>query len=586
MGDFDDYEYLEKTTDAADEGAPGGHNANGDEAGRRRGGRHEDEDDERAAEDEFEEERRISRRGRSSEDRGRRERDLDDGPPGAGAPVRERDRSRERDRDDDRDKDRDRGHRRESYRDRGRDRERYEPRGGGRHRDRDYERGGRSRERGEGGHYRGSRKEKQEKEEPEADPERDQRTVFAYQINLKADERDVYEFFSRAGKVRDVRLIMDRTSRRSKGVGYIEFYDAMSVPLAIALRGQLLLGTPVMVKPSEAEKNLAAQTPLPVVSGMPGMPPVGAGFLMPTLGGASKRLHISNLHVNMNEEQLKQVVEPFGALESVEVPTDPASGQCKGFGYVQYQKMEDARIAQQYLNDMDLAGLKIKVQFVPENFVAPDTGPPVNPGELDDDEGGGLSLNAQSRAALMQKLDRSAVGGAAPGAAGVAPGAAGPGLGLLAANPLAAAIRPGLLGGLPGALPGAAGLPGMGMGMLPGLGAAAVPGLNPLAVAAAAVNIGTPSPHLLLTNMWKAEELDDEFEQDIREDVEAECEKFGKVVQVHVDRSSTSGHVYVKFAETEGATKAREALHNRWFAGKPISATFVDAADFEARVSS
>jgi RNA-binding protein 39 len=37
--------------------------------------------------------------------------------------------------------------------------------------------------------------------EPEADPERDQRTVFAYQISLKADERDVYEFFSRAGKV-------------------------------------------------------------------------------------------------------------------------------------------------------------------------------------------------------------------------------------------------------------------------------------------------------------------------------------------------------------------------------------------------
>ncbi|GKC60649.1 hypothetical protein Tco_1088247, partial [Tanacetum coccineum] len=36
--------------------------------------------------------------------------------------------------------------------------------------------------------------------EPEVDPERDQRTVFAYQISLKADERDVYEFFSRAGK--------------------------------------------------------------------------------------------------------------------------------------------------------------------------------------------------------------------------------------------------------------------------------------------------------------------------------------------------------------------------------------------------
>ncbi|BBH02834.1 Ribosomal protein L18ae/LX family protein [Prunus dulcis] len=39
---------------------------------------------------------------------------------------------------------------------------------------------------------------KEEVTEPEADPERDQRTVFAYQICLKADERDAYEFFSRA----------------------------------------------------------------------------------------------------------------------------------------------------------------------------------------------------------------------------------------------------------------------------------------------------------------------------------------------------------------------------------------------------
>lgn len=37
---------------------------------------------------------------------------------------------------------------------------------------------------------------------------------------------------------------------------YIEFYDAMSVPMAIAMTGQLFLGQPVMVKPSEVEKNL------------------------------------------------------------------------------------------------------------------------------------------------------------------------------------------------------------------------------------------------------------------------------------------------------------------------------------------
>ncbi|CAL8998376.1 unnamed protein product, partial [Prunus brigantina] len=33
-----------------------------------------------------------------------------------------------------------------------------------------------------------------------------------------------------------------------------------------------------------------------------------------------------------------------------------------------------------------------------------------NAGDFDDDEGGGLSLNARSRSILMQKLDRSGSG--------------------------------------------------------------------------------------------------------------------------------------------------------------------------------
>lgn len=40
-------------------------------------------------------------------------------------------------------------------------------------------------------------------------------------------------------------------------------------------------------------------------------------------------------------------------------------------------------------------------------------------------------------------------------------------------------------------------------------------------------------------------------------------------------RKNTGGQVYVKFKEIEGASKARQALHNRWFAGKPIGATFM-----------
>lgn len=80
----------------------------------------------------------------------------------------------------------------------------------------------------------------------------------------------------------------------------MEFYDAMSVPMAIAMTGQLLLGQPVMVKPSEAEKNLVQST----AGG------TGAGGMGPYTGGA-RRLYVGNLHYNITDVQLRQVLKLF-----------------------------------------------------------------------------------------------------------------------------------------------------------------------------------------------------------------------------------------------------------------------------------
>jgi len=52
-------------------------------------------------------------------------------------------------------------------------------------------------------------------------------------------------------QVRDVRMISDRNSRRSKGIAYIEFVESSSVPLAIGLTGQRLLAVPIIVQASQ-----------------------------------------------------------------------------------------------------------------------------------------------------------------------------------------------------------------------------------------------------------------------------------------------------------------------------------------------
>ncbi|GMY05407.1 RNA-binding protein 39-like isoform X2 [Fagus crenata] len=401
-----------------------------------------------------------------------------------------------------------------------------------------------------------SRRYKEKKEEvtePEADPERDQRTVFAYQICLKANERDVYDFFSKAGKVRDVRLIMDRNSRRSKGVGYIEFYDAMSVPMAIALSGLPLLGQPVMVKPSEAEKNLVQSTTAVVG--------VSGGLIGPYSGGA-RRLYVGNLHYNITEADLRQVFEAFGQVELVQLPVDE-TGHCKGYGFVQFARLEDARNALSLNQQLEIAGRLIKVSALTDQAGMQDVG--ANSGDFDDDEGGGLSLNARSRALLMQKLDRSGTASSVAGSPVVSS------TGLTLPTPIlgaAPAVSP--IGAPLASVPALAGLGGSGLQI-------------PTATLSTIDTIGVPSECLSLKDMFDPKvETEPDFDLDIKDDVQDECSKFGKLKHIYVDKNS-AGFVFLRFENTQGAVAAQRALHGRWFAGKMITATFMVPQAYEAK---
>ncbi|XP_021713961.1 RNA-binding protein 39-like [Chenopodium quinoa] len=613
--DFDEYEYLEKTVEETAEGRSKKEEVGGEKREKGYRKRREEEWDDHRGEDDDDERKKKKLRSeeenggggeRKREDRDRdRRREKDERPRDRDRDRERRDREKERERarrDRDREKERrerekekerrerekdesDREKEKESDvekekevrgssrsrrhdsqerevsqdRDRERDRSRRSSSRSRRHdsrdRDRDRERSRRSssrskrhdsrepdviREREREAREIESRRLKDKKEvvEPEVDPERDQRTVFAYQMPLKATEKDVYEFFSKAGKVRDVRLIMDRNSRRSKGVGYVEFFDVMSVPMAIAMSGQLFLGQPVMVKPSEAEKNLVQST---ASTGTPVTGPYG-----PT----DRKLYVGNLHFNMTEQQLRKIFESFGPVELVQLPLDPETGHCKGFGFVQFAQVEHAKAAQSLNGKIEIAGRYIKVSSVTEHVSGQDTG--TTAADFDDDDGGGMALNAQSRALLMQKLDRS---GTASSFAGT--------LGVPVLSGTSSVQTPSLFNGHC-----ATPAPTLPHQLLP----------TPASEA-----VGTPSECLLLKNLFDpATETDPEFDLDIKEDVEDECSKFGRVRHIYVDKHS-AGHVYLRFDTKEAAMKAQGGMHLRWFARRLITAIYMQPQDYEAK---
>ncbi|CAB1314442.1 unnamed protein product [Coregonus sp. 'balchen'] len=184
--------------------------------------------------------------------------------------------------------------------------------------------------------------------------ERDARTVFCMQLAARIRPRDLEEFFSAVGKVRDVRMISDRNSRRSKGIAYIEFVEANSVPLAIGLSGQRLLGVPIIVQASQAEKNRAAAMANNLQKGNAG----------------PMRLYVGSLHFNITEEMLRGIFEPFGkALDQ--------------------------------LNGFELAGRPMKVGHVTERTDASTASSFLDSDEL---ERTGIDLGTTGRLQLMARL--------------------------------------------------------------------------------------------------------------------------------------------------------------------------------------
>jgi RNA-binding protein 39 len=104
---------------------------------------------------------------------------------------------------------------------------------------------------------------------------------------------------------------MCNKTRRFKGIAYVEFKDIESVPLALGLNGQKLLGVPVIVQPSQAEKNRVAT--YGTESGLSaGLGHPNSSLSAGTLNKGPMRLYVGSLHFNITEDMLRGIFEPFG----------------------------------------------------------------------------------------------------------------------------------------------------------------------------------------------------------------------------------------------------------------------------------
>ncbi|XP_069809660.1 RNA-binding protein 39 isoform X2 [Dendropsophus ebraccatus] len=374
--------------------------------------------------------------------------------------------------------------------------------------------------------------------------ERDARTVFCMQLAARIRPRDLEEFFSTVGKVRDVRMISDRNSRRSKGIAYVEFVDVSSVPLAIGLTGQRVLGVPIIVQASQAEKNRAAAMANNLQKGTAG----------------PMRLYVGSLHFNITEDMLRGIFEPFGRIESIQLMMDSETGRSKGYGFITFSDSECAKKALEQLNGFELAGRPMKVGHVTERTDASNASSFLDSDEL---ERTGIDLGTTGRLQLMARL------------------AEGTGLQIPPAAQQALQMSGSLAFGAVADLQSRITQQSEALAA-----AAAITTLASSSSSSASSSSSTlPAPATTqplatqcfqLSNMFNPQTEDEPgWDTEIKDDVIEECNKHGGVVHIYVDKSSPQGNVYVKCPTIAAAIAAVNALHGRWFAGKMITAAYV-----------
>ncbi len=72
-------------------------------------------------------------------------------------------------------------------------------------------------------------------------------------------------------------------------------------------------------------------------------------------------IYVGNLNYNLSEDELREIFEEFGEVNSAKIIIDKYSGRSKGFGFVEMSDDEEANSAIAALNDKEIQGRNMKV---------------------------------------------------------------------------------------------------------------------------------------------------------------------------------------------------------------------------------
>ncbi|XP_011017176.1 PREDICTED: polyadenylate-binding protein 8-like [Populus euphratica] len=151
-------------------------------------------------------------------------------------------------------------------------------------------------------------------------------SLYVGDLDFNVTDSQLYDLFNQVGQVVSVRVCRDLSTRRSLGYGYVNYSNPQDAARALdVLNFTPLNNKPIRIMYSHRDPSIRK-------SGM-------------------ANIFIKNLDKTIDHKALHDTFSSFGNILSCKVATD-ASGQSKGYGFVQFDSEEAAQNAIDKLNGM------------------------------------------------------------------------------------------------------------------------------------------------------------------------------------------------------------------------------------------
>ncbi|KAG7456842.1 hypothetical protein MATL_G00240200 [Megalops atlanticus] len=181
--------------------------------------------------------------------------------------------------------------------------------------------------------------------------DRDARTLFVKNLPYSATKEDLQEIFDQAVEIR----IPTGNNGSSRGIAYVEFKsEAIAEQMLKEKQGLDVQGRSVIVD-FTGDKSQKGSRPS-------------------AAGAVSKTLVVNNLAYSASEETLQSVFEKAVSIRIVQ-----SNGRPKGFAFVEFENVEDATEALESMNNTEVEGRSVRLEYSQSQFQKPESRGPTGP---------------------------------------------------------------------------------------------------------------------------------------------------------------------------------------------------------------